>query len=1240
MRVCLLLLTIFFLSAPHPLVALDWRSEKGHRWAPLNVSVPGKAGFTLLPSQATGFVFTNSIDEWTGAANRVLYNGAGVAAGDFDNDGLPDIFLCNLNGTNALYKNLGNWRFQEVTRQAGLSEPVPETRGAVFADLNGDHHLDLLITVNNRGVICFMNEGHGKFRKVIQPEMTGQLGSTSLALADVDSNGTLDLYIVNYRPDDIRDRGQVSVRMVQGKPVVPGLEPNRFVMVNGRLEECGQPDRLLLNNGAGQFHAVSWTGGAFLDETGRPLSEPPPDWGLTATFRDVNGDGAPDLYVCNDYWTPDRFWINDGLGRFRAIAKLAVRKTSASSMSLDFADVNRDGHPDLFMVDMLSRFPQLRKREGFAQMLRPAPVGLIDDRPQVMRNVLLLNRGDTTFAEMACYADLPASDWSWAPVFLDVDLDGYEDLIIGAGHFRDVQDYDAEAQVRARQHSWEGFKNEAERQRAFTRELMEHLRLYPLLQMPIGAWKNQGDCTFSETTEAWGLNQPGVHQGLALADFDLDGDLDLVVNNLNAPAALYRNDSPAERVAIRLRGRTPNTQGIGARVTLLNGSLPQQSLEIICGGRYQSGSDAVAVFASGRPRGKMEIEVTWRNGPKSRVRDVQSNRLYEISEAEVEPMPLGPPYLPPPHFQDASHFINHRHAENDFNDYQRQPLLPFKLSQMGPGLAWFDLDGDGHDDLVIGAGRGGALSVFRSNGRGQFAHPHPGSSLSVSNDSAGLIGWRGTGKKGPGTVLAGLSAYETPSPQAVLAFPWEGDRLAAGRSILPGTGGSGASTPGRQNLPSPSGGALALGDLQGDGRMALFVAGGVSPGHYPLALPSQLYLWDGRQWKLDAKNSLLFDHLGIVNGAVWSDLDGDGSPELILACEWGPIRVFHRQGTDFFEVTRQWGLEDFIGWWRGVTTGDLNQDGRLDIIASNWGLNSPYRASPEKPLIFVYGQLAQPGVTEIIETEYVGPALAPRRQFMPLVTSMPFLYEHFNSHKAFSEATLEQTLGERMILGRRVAATHLASMAFLNTGRGFKPVTLPREAQFAPAFSVQVADFDGDGHEDVFLSQNFFAVQPETTRIDAGLGLWLRGDGAGALRPVPGAQSGIRIYGEQRGAALCDFDQDGRVDLAVSQNGAATRLYRNARARPGLRVKLKGPPGNPDGINALLRLQFKDRLGPAREIHGGSGYWSQDSYTQIMATPIPPEGIWIRWPGGRVTQTPVPPQAKEITVNTEGQLLR
>ncbi|MBX3733689.1 MAG: VCBS repeat-containing protein [Verrucomicrobiae bacterium] len=1199
---------------------LEWRAEAGVRWAALPVPGAGRAGFHLMPPAETGLQFTNTLDELRGASNRVLYNGAGLAAGDVDGDGWTDLFLCDLGGTNRLFRNRGAWRFDDVTVASGLGEVIPETRGAVFADINGDGHPDLLISVNGRGVRCFMNDGRGRFQDTTAAAGTaGPWGSTTMALADVNGDGSLDLYVANYRTDDIRDRGQVRIRMVQGRPVMAGAETNRFVFLDGRLEECGQPDRLLLNDGSGRFREVPWTSGAFLDEAGRPLTEPPPDWGLAAAFRDVNGDGAPDLYVCNDYWTPDRLWINDGRGGFRAAPPEALRHQSASSMSVDFADVDRDGLVDFFVVDMLSRDPRLRRRQKPAQNPPLAGIGEPLDRPQFVHNTLFLNRGDGTFAEVAHAAGLQATDWSWAPLFLDVDLDGYEDLLVGAGHFRDVQDLDAEAQVQARQHSWDGYPDAAARQRAFTRELMEHYRLYPLLRMHIGAFRNRGDVTFEERTADWGLDLPGVHQGLIAADFDNDGDLDLAVNSLNGPALLLRNESRAPRIAVRLKGMPPNTRGIGARITLRDDALPSQTTEVVAGGRYLSGGDTQVVFACGPASSRRTLEVVWRDGTRSVVTPVGINRLYEIPATGAEPVAVPPPEVAPALFEDVSASLAHLHPELPFDDFARQPLLPHRLSHLGPGVAWLDVNGDGNEDLVVGAGRGGVPAFFLGDGRGGFASV--AAPLAVPDDTAGLVGWR---YGGADRVLMALTGYEEARVPAVLGFEWTAGALALSPPAVP--------------QPAPAG-ALAIGDPRGDGRLALFVAGGVAPGAYPAGAPSRLYWREGARWVPDADNSARLAAVGLVNAALWSDLDGDGRAELVLACEWGPLRVFRLTGTVLNEITDDLGLAGHTGLWRGVAAGDFNGDGLLDLVAANWGLNSPRRASASRPLVLAHGALAQPGVTDLLEAEWVGDQLAPRRQLASLAAAMPFLSDRFPTHRASSEASLDTFLGDRVRDVRRDRVTTLESMLFLNTGGPFRAVPLPREAQWAPAFGVVVADFDGDGNEDAFLSQNLFGTEAEMSRLDAGTGLLLRGDGQGGLTAWAPSASGIRIWGEGRGAATADFDGDGRPDLVVTQNGAATRLFRNRGALPGLRVRLQGPPGNPSAVGAMLRLKSGDRLGAARELHAGSGHWSQDSTTVVMGPVAAGGELWVRWPGGRITTTRVPSGAVEIGVSTTGEVV-
>jgi hypothetical protein len=430
-------------------------------------------------------------------------------------------------------------------------------------------------------------------------------------------------------------------------------------------------------------------------------------------------------------------------------------------------------------------------------------------------------------------------------------------------------------------------------------------------------------------------------------------------------------------------------------------------------------------------------------------------------------------------------------------------------------------------------------------------------------------------------------------------------------------------------------GPLALGDMDGDGVLDLFVGGRVIGGKYPEATSSLLFRNSGDRWILNEQDGKALRNVGLVSGAVWTDLDGDGFPELVLACEWGPVRVFAKKNGPLHEVTSEWGLDKYLGWWNGVAVGDFDGDGHLDLVASNWGLNTSYRASDAFPSRLYYADFDGNGTLDLVEALYDQQLQkwVPGRDLDSMAGAMPFLRERFSIHLAYSEASVQEVFGDKLATAGMLQANTLSSMVFLNRGRRFEAVALPREAQFAPAFGITIADFDGDGTEDIFLSQNFFATQPQTPRNDAGRSLLLKGDGKGHFRSVPGQESGLLVYGEQRGCACADYDHDGRVDLIVSQNGAATRLFHNALAKPGLRVTLKGPAGNPSGLGAIIRVKSQGRLGPAREVHAGSGYWSQDAAVQVMSASAEVDEIDVRWPGGKETTTKVPTGAREISVS-------
>ena len=1203
---------MFLVLVSPSIAALDWEQHQGYRVARLTVPTIGQSGFTLLAGDVTGIRFTNTLPEERFTANLNLLNGSGVALGDYDRDGLCDIYFCNLNGTNALFRNLGNWKFTNVTDAAGVACPGQTATGAVFADLNGDGHLDLLVTSMGGPNACFLNDGHGHFTNVTAAAgLVSNLGSTSMALADIDGNGTLDLYVANYGVTSlVRSGGALSYRMENGKPVVTGRNAKRVKIIDGVMYELGEPDVLYLNDGNARFRPVAWTGGAFLDENGKPLAEAPWDQGLSVLFRDINGDGFPDLYVCNDGSTPDRCWINDGHGRFRALSTLAQRQTSYFSMGADFADLDRDGYDDFLVADMLSRDHKLVMTQLSNMHPQPRVIGDSTTQPQVRRNTLFRARGDGTFSEIAQFSRVAASEWTWSVVFLDVDLDGWEDILVTNGFAYDVDDLDTRERIR----------------KMGSLPLSQGRKttlLYPRLDTANLAFRNRHDLTFDEVGPAWGFDSRQVSNGMALADLDNDGDLDIVINCLNAPALVYRNNSTSPRIAVRLKGNSPNTQGIGARIKVRGGPVTQ-SQEIICGGRYVSGDDPTRVFAAWNLTNEFDIEVSWRSGKKSVVSGARANRIYEIDESFAKDIPAERQRDVKPLFQDMSELLQHSHHEEPYDDFARQPLLPKRLSQMGPGVAWFDWNDDGHVDLIVGTGRGGTLAIFQNDGKGRFNRVTSAIlNAPTPDDLSGIVGF----VAGPGqrSVLAALGNYETAAANSpsVLRYDWSGEGATAGEALPPFASCSGP---------------LALGDIDGDGRLDLFVGGCALLGRYPEAASSRIYRNKAGKFQLDEENTKRLQGVGLVNGAVFSDVNGDGNIDLILACDWGPVRVFINEGGKFKEATEKLGLGKYQGWWNGVTTGDFDGDGRLDIIAGNWGRNSRYEIHRARPLRIYYGDLDGNGTEDLVEA-YFDAAMGkvvPERTLTAMSIGVPGVRELFKTHKAYALASVEEIFGERLRTAKLAEAAWLESTVFLNRGDHFEAQPLPTEAQFAPAFGICVGDLDGDGNEDVFLSQNFFATQPDTSRYDAGRGLWLRGDGTGKFTAVSGQESGVKVYGEQRGCALADYDEDGRVDLVVTQNGAETRLYQNVGGKRGLRVRLSGPEGNPDAVGASLRLVFGEKTGPVREIHAGSGYWSQDSAVQVLGVPEIPRRIWVRWPGGKTATANLPADVLEISVNASG----
>ncbi len=1215
-RLCLLALVVACRSNP-PAQADVWHDEAGYRWRALEVPRTGLTpGFTLLGPSRTRIAFTNTVSDSLLVHNRQLAQGAGVCLADVDGDGRPDVFLARTEGPSALYRDLGDWRFEDITARAGVAAPGRYATGCVFADVDGDGDQDLLLVSLGGPNALFVNDGKGHFTEHTAG-LTDKAGSMTIAVADVDGDGDLDLYVANNKAYTTIDRIPPQERGFDR--ITRKLGPNQYEVreqyradykvVNRAdlggysLVQRADPDFFYLNDGTGHFVREPLARNPrFLDENGKPLSEEREDFGLAAMFADLNGDGAPDLYVANDFEDPDQCWINDGHGHFRLIPWYGLRATSNSGMAVAVGDVNRDGYPDLFEVDMLSKDTRRLKTQIPTHTAVAKQPGLGSDRPQMQRNTLQLNRGDGTFAEVARFAGLSGSGWSWSTVFLDVDLDGWEDILIGTGHVTDVMDGDTQYRLR---NAFSGYFGGPVQGVDWRRMLFD----YPPLKLPNVAFRNRGDLTFEDVSKRWRFDLgDDISHGMALADLDGDGDLDVVINRLGSPAAVLRNDATAPRVAVRLRGAAPNTAGIGSRVTvagvgvqhaapLPRPPLPIQEREIIAGGSYLSSSDASLTFATGAAT-HVRIEVDWRDGARSVIDSATPNREYEIAEPSAPHAARTTPHaLPAPLFQDITAQLGgHTHVE-----------------------AWVDLDGDGQEDLIVGAGRSGTIAFFHNTGTrlqpaAMRAAPAPG-------DLTTILGW--PDGRGGSLALAGVAAYEA-------ATTTEARTMASVVAYSPRTG---AVTP-LIGGDTASVGPLAVADYDGDGRLDLFVGARIYPAGYPLSPSSHLYRNENGRLVPDSVNNRPFAGLGMVSAALFSDIDGDGDPDLLVAIEWGTIRVFLNDHGRFTPGQFP-GLAGVYSRWNGLATGDLDGDGRLDIIATSWGRNTDYHVSDTRPLLLYTGFFSGRGRPDIVLAQHdprIG-ADAPLEPYDRLVAALPGTAQRLRTFTAYADAGIDQVLGPPVKDAARLGATTFDQMLFVNRGATFDAHALPAEAQLAPAFYAGIADFNGDGKEDLFLSQNFFATDIATPRFDAGRSLLLIGDGTGSLEAVPGQRSGLLVYGEQRGAAYADFDADGRVDLVVSEDGAPTRLFHNVGATPGLRVHLVGSVGNPTGIGTQMRLRYPTGDGPVREVQAGSGYWSQNGAVQVLGRAGPPTALWVRWPGGREQVIPLRPDQRDLTIH-------
>ncbi|MDR8393430.1 FG-GAP-like repeat-containing protein [Aliifodinibius sp. S!AR15-10] len=1189
---------------------LEWHQEDQYRWAEIKEGFfeSDATGFVDLSSSQTNITFSNDITEQELSDNRHYLNGSGVAAGDVDGDGLVDLYFAGLKNSNKLYKNLGHMEFQDVTETAGVAHENHYSTGAVFADVNGDTHLDLLVSSIYKDIALYINDGKGNFEIDENSGLGPGEGSTTMTLADIDGDNDLDLYVAKYKEKSVKDiytTEELEWNTILNEPYTEQQQTGPYTLIppfdehyeifmddNNRLAglaETGQVDDLYLNEG-GKFEEVSDTKNVFRDENGNPYGLQP-DWGLTAKFQDLNGDGLPDLYVCNDFFTKDRVWMNQGAGTFRSIDSLAIRNLSFACMGVDMSDINRDGRLDIFTAEMLSSEHDERLQQVGSDDPNPDQYRETEARPTNNRNSLYLQREDHTYAEISYLSGVEATGWSWDATFMDINLDGFEDLIVNNGYLYHILDMDAQI----------GMMRQG---RNMDEHFTEFMQNAPSLDLQNRVLMNNGDLTFRDQSAELGFTEKDISHGMAVADLDNDGALDLAINRMNGEAGIFRNRTTKPRIAVRLIGEAPNTQAIGAKVKLEGGPVVQQK-ELSSGGDFLSGSDPFVVFAADQENRNHQLTITWPDGRRTHIDSLRSSRIYEIQESEsqrVENESETAVASRTPIFEDVSDRINHRHDENDFQDFQLQSLLPVSMSKLGPGISWIDLDGDQDDDLYIGAGMEGKPGVFENMGKGSFRSMSlEGLEQTTAGDQTAAVGWHNEGRT---NMVVGSANYEQGQLRVPSAYQYH-------------NGQGGGQLDSLTNNISTTG-PLSAADYDNDGDIDLFVGGRFIPGHYPMDAPSRLFTNENGSFVIDKVNSQKLQKVGMVTGSLFTDFDRDGDQDLVLSREWDSVMLLENDGGIFRDVSEQNGLSDLKGWWNGIASGDFNNDGYPDLIATNKGLNSPYQLEMNKPLRMYYSDFNGDQWVEVIESYADGNGDFVPRKRLYKYGSVPVIANRMRSHEQFANTTLNELFGQRLNNIPYKEVSTLQHTLFLRTENGFEARPLPLEAQFSVAYHAGVADMDNDGNEDLFLSQNLFALPRQVPRQDAGRGLWLRGDGEGNLTPVPGSISGVKVYGEQRGAAFSDFNKDGRVDLAVSQNDYNTKLYLNRTESRGYRITLRGPAVNTDAIGSSIRLVYEDQsAGPVREIQAGSGYWSQNSFTQVMGAGSDVSQIQVNWFDGR-----------------------
>jgi len=1075
--------------------------------------------FTLLSPAQTGVTFANTIttnDSFNIQSNVYIYNGAGVAAGDIDNDGLPDLFFSGNMVSSRLYRNKGNMQFEGITERAGVKTNRWCT-GATMVDINNDGYLDIYVSVSGPGAgskgtdranLLFISNGDHTFTEAARQYGIADTGFTTHAVfLDYDGDGSLDLFLLNNSPQDFA-RGAADMHPL-------GV----------RSESSEGWNTLYRNNGNGTFTDVSRETG-ILRQIG---------YGLGVVVADVNRDGLPDIYVSNDVTPNDALYINTGKGTFIDRAAVSLKHTSVAGMGVDIADFNNDGWPDILQMDMLPAAAEQRKRmSGYLSYARRSDQRHRGFRDDYDANALQLSNGvtpsgDVVFSEIANLAGTATTDWSWSALFADFDNDGRKDIFVANGYPKAPNDLDYQAAVFAARR-----RNDA----AAAREQLHALRSY---RVPNYLFRNNGDLTFSDVSKQWGMKEPGYSYGAAYVDLNNDGRLDLVVNNIDSPASIYENvqrDTAAHYLTVVLEGEPPNRRALGTSLVLTADGGRQYLYHSPYRG-FMSTMDDREHFGVGRSTMVDTLEVIWPDKRSQVITNVAVDRAITVRQRDAsinlhQPRPTSTTFFQP---SPAPRYTQTLPA---LPDYEVQPLLPYEPSRRGPAVAVADVNGDGLDDVFVGGTTGVPGKLFLQKQDGSFVESALGQPWAAdrSYEDWGGVFFDANGDGRPDLYVASCGYQHTPVSRLLQ------DRIYINQ-------GGGKFVRDVRALPEmlTCTAAVAAGDFNGDGKPDLFVGGRLTPRNYPYPTRSYLLRNDGGRFT-DVTNEVapeLAQPFGMVTAAVWTDFDGDGKLDLVTAGEWMPLKFYHNDGTTLVPVSG--GLPPTRGWWWSLVAADFNHDGHPDLVAGNMGLNFMYQTTPQSPFGVYAGDFTGDHGTDIVLTQEIDGKEYP---FFGRATLGPTIYPlalRIPRYSTFAAATVEQLFSAAQL--RRALhyqADTFASLYLQNNGNGtFTAERLPNLAQISPIRGSIARDVDGDGNVDLIVAGNFTEMEPNTTPPDAGNGLWLKGDGRGHFTPVAPIASGFLPLRGVSGLALMKTPAGSAV--LVANTGDSLQAFSLLRRR-------------------------------------------------------------------------------------------